>query len=397
MDRLDAAIPVRLGWSSPFVRWQGRLASTSSIDLAVQVTRDALAARDLPASEVSTVVHGWTVPQPEIFYGAPTLAHRIGAGHTSGPMVSQACATGAVSVELAALRVGAGVDDLTLVVTADRTSNGPTLSWPRPDAPGGAPATEHWVLDNFAHDPVGGLAMVGTAEKVAAAAGMTREQLDEVTLLRYEQYQTALADDRAFQRRWMVPAVVPTRRGDPVVIDADEGVVPTTAEGLARLAPVAPDGVVTFGSQTHPADGAAGLVVTSVDRARQLADGAGIARILGTGQCRVEKAAMPTAPVPAARAALDAAGLDWGDLDAVTTHNPFAVNDVWFAQQTGIDLEAMNARGCSLVFGHPQGPTGTRLIVELIHTLAERGGGTGLFTGCAAGDTGAAVVVRVEE
>lgn len=393
----ETTIPVRLGWSSPFVRWQGRLAGVSSIDLAAQVTRDALAERDLPATEVTTVVHGWTVPQPEIFYGAPTLAHRIGAGHTSGPMVSQACATGAASVELAALRVAQGLDDLTLVVTADRTSNGPTLTWPRPDAPGGAPATEHWVLDNFARDPVGGKAMVATADAVAAKAGMTREQLDEVTLLRYEQYQTALADDRAFQRRYMVPALVPSRKGDPTILDTDEGIVPTTAEGLAKLTPVAPDGVVTFGSQTHPADGAAGLVVTSIERARDLADGQGIARILGTGQCRVGAAEMPTAPVPAARAALDAAGLDWDDLDAITTHNPFAVNDIWFAQQTGLNLEHMNVHGSSLIFGHPQGPTGTRLIVELIHTLAERGGGTGLFTGCAAGDTGAAVVVRVED
>ncbi len=389
--RHDTAIPVRLGWSSPFVRWQGRLASVSSIDLAAQVTRDALAGRDLPATEVSTVVHGWTVPQPEIFYGAPTLAHRIGAGHTSGPMVSQACATGAASVELASLRVAQGLDELTLVVT-----HRPMLSWPRPEAPGGAPATEHWVLDNFARDPVGGMAMLGTAEGVAAQAGMTREQLDEVTLLRYEQYQTALAEDCAFQRRYMIPALVPSKKGDPTIVEADEGIVPTTVEGLAKLSPVTPDGVVTFGSQTHPADGAAGLVVTRVDQARDLADGQGIARILGTGQCRVGVAEMPKAPVPAARAALDAAGLDFDDLDAVTTHNPFAVNDVWFAEQTGLDLDRMNVHGCSLVFGHPQGPTGTRLIIELIHTLAERGGGTGLFTGCAAGDTGAALVLRVE-
>lgn len=394
--RRDTAIPVRLGWSSPFVRWQGRLSTISSLDLAAQVTRDALADRDLPTAEVSTVVHGWTVPQPEIFYGAPTLAHRIGAHHTAGPMVSQACATGAASVELASLRVGQGLDELTLVVTADRTSNGPTLSWPRPEAPGGAPATEHWVLDNFARDPVGGTAMVDTAERVAAEGSMTREQLDEVALLRYEQYQTALTDDRAFQRRYMIAALAPSRKGEPTVVDADEGIVATTAEGLAKLAPTTPDGVVTFGSQTHPADGAAGIVVTSVDRARDLADGQGIARILGTGQYRVGLAEMPKAPVPAARAALDAAGLDWDDLDAVTTHNPFAVNDVWFSQRTGIDLERMNVHGCSLIFGHPQGPTGTRLIVELVHTLAERGGGVGLFAGCAAGDTGAAVVLRVE-
>lgn len=93
--------------------------------------------------------------------------------------------------------------------------------------------------------------------------------------------------------------------------------------------------------------------------------------------------------------ALERAGLTYRDLDAVTMHDPFAVNDVWFSQQTGIPPERVNERGASLIFGHPQGPTGARLLVELLHVLADRGGGVGLFTGCAAGDTGAAVVVRV--
>ena len=170
-----------------------------------------------------------------------------------------------------------------------------------------------------------------------------------------------------------------------------------SAEGLAKLAPPDAGGVVTYGSQTHPADGTAGLVVTASARARELARGEGIARILGTGIARVRKGEMPKAPVPAARAALDHAGLSFGDVDAVTTHNPFAVNDLWFRDQTGIPLERMNSYGCSLIYGHPQGPTGARLIVELLHTLRLRGGGIGLFTGCAAGDTGAAVVVRVED
>jgi acetyl-CoA C-acetyltransferase len=155
--------------------------------------------------------------------------------------------------------------------------------------------------------------------------------------------------------------------------------------------------VVTYGTQTHPADGTAGLVVTTAARARELAGGEGIARILGTGVARTRRGEMPKAPVPAALAALDQAGLGPRDVDAVTTHNPFAVNDLWFSQQTGIALERMNAYGCSLIYGHPQGPTGARLIVELLHTLRLRGGGIGLFTGCAAGDTGAAVVVRVED
>jgi acetyl-CoA acetyltransferase len=293
--------------------------------------------------------------------------------------------------------VEAGLDELSLVVTTDRTSNGPVLTYPAPSAPGGAPRQEHWVLDSFRRDPWGGLAMVGTAERVAAEAGMTREQLDEVTLLRHQQYQAALSNDRAFQRAWMVPVALPGRRGQTVVVDRDVGVHPTSAEGLAKLAPVDPDGVVTYGTQTHPADGSAGLVVTTTERARALAGGEGIARILGAGTARVGKAEMPKAPVPAAEAALADAGLTFGDVDAVTTHNPSAVNDLWFGEQAGIPLERMNAYGCSLVYGHPQGPTGARLIVELLHTLRLRGGGVGLFTGCAAGDTGAAVVVRVQD
>ncbi|MCP4317885.1 MAG: hypothetical protein GY789_18135 [Hyphomicrobiales bacterium] len=83
-------------------------------------------------------------------------------------------------------------------------------------------------------------------------------------------------------------------------------------------------------------------------------------------------------------------------IDVVKTHNPFVVNDLYYSQQTGFEAERMNNYGSSLIYGHPQGPTGLRLVVELIEGLALRGGGYGLFTGCAAGDTGAAVVLKVD-
>ncbi|MGH9118106.1 MAG: hypothetical protein ACRD0A_09615 [Acidimicrobiales bacterium] len=105
---------------------------------------------------------------------------------------------------------------------------------------------------------------------------------------------------------------------------------------------------------------------------------------------------MPTAPIPAARSALTAAEIGLDRIDAVVTHNPFAVDDIDFRRQAGYPVEAMNTRGSSLVYGHPQGPTGARAVTELIHTLAQRGGRLGLFTGCAAGDTGAALVVSIE-
>ena len=95
--------------------------------------------------------------------------------------------------------------------------------------------------------------------------------------------------------------------------------------------------------------------------------------------------------------ALADAGISIFDVDVIKTHNPFAVNDAYFARRMGVQAKDMNDYGSSLIFGHPQGPTGARLIAEMIEQLRMRGGGTGLFTGCAAGDSGAALVVRVED
>ena len=394
MRRRDACIPVGFLWSSPFARWQGPLAEVGSLELAVRVSGRALKERGFDPGEIGSLVFGWTVPQKGIFYGAPTLAARLGAPGVTGPMVSQACAT---SVACLAAAAASAAPDPTLVVAADRTSNGPTLLYPNPSGMGGAPEIEHWVLDAFARDPWTGESMVATAEAVAAEEGITREELDEVTLLRYEQYRDALADGRAFQRRYMVPVEVPRPRGEPLLLEEDHGVHPTSEEALRRLRPLSEGGVITYGSQTHPADGAAGALVTTGERARSLSGGEGVVRLLASGVARVERARMPKAPVPAALAALEAAGLGLGEVDAVKTHNPFAVNDVYLSRKLGLPQDKINRYGSSLVFGHPQGPTGMRLIAELVEELRLRGGGTGLFTGCAAGDTGAALVLRVED
>jgi acetyl-CoA acetyltransferase len=181
-------------------------------------------------------------------------------------------------------------------------------------------------------------------------------------------------------------------------LQADEGVFPTTAEGLARLKPVREGGTITFGAQTHPADGNAGAIVTSRELARETATDPGIEiEILGFGQSRVEKAHMPMAPAPAALNALKHAGLTMANVHAVKTHNPFAVNDIAFARDTGFDWRKMNNYGSSIIWGHPQGPTGLRGLIELVEELVLRGGGVGVFTGCAAGDTGLATVVRVTD
>jgi acetyl-CoA C-acetyltransferase len=390
----NVCIPVAASWSSPFVRWQGPAADVSSLELVTQVTSRALAERGVEWP-FAQLVFGITIPQKEAFFGAPTLAARLGLGHISGPMVAQACATSVACVHVAAADQQGSSDGARLVVATDRTSNGPQLLYPRPTAPGGAPDGEHWVIDNFQRDPVTGLSMLATAERVAAEAGIEKAEIDLLAVRRYEQYLDALADDRAFQRDWMIPIAAGTRR-EPVELDADWGVRPVLAEKLAALEPIEAGGVISHGTQTHPADGAAGVVVTTPAQARALGVEGPLAHLRATGFARVEPGTMPKAPVPAARAALRDAGLEIADVHVIKTHNPFAVNDIWLARELGVDADAVNPFGSSLVYGHPQAPTGLRGIVELVHALRLRGGGIGLFTGCAAGDTGAALVLEVD-
>ncbi|WP_068255333.1 thiolase family protein [Janibacter corallicola] len=390
----DVAVPAGMVWSSPFAKWQGSLGGVSSLDVAAAVTSRALADRGLAPERLTGLVLGWSVPQPEIFYGTPLLAARIGAEGLTGPMVSQACATSVAALQAAATTTADG--DVRLVVATDRTSNGPTLVYPDPNGQGGAPTSTHWVLDSFSRDPWAGSSMIAAGDLVGREGGFTRQQADELKVLRHEQYTSALAEGRAFQRRYMVPVEVGSGRR-AVTLEADEGIRPVDPESIAGLRTVDPEGIHTFATQTHPADGCAGAVVATTEAARELSGGEGVVRLLATGTARVGRSRMPEAPVPAAREALADAGLTMEDVDLVTTHNPFAVNDLYFSRETGYPLERMNVRGSSLVFGHPQGPTGLRSIAELVEELRLRGGGTGLFTGCAAGDSGMALVVRVED
>jgi len=252
------------------------------------------------------------------------------------------------------------------------------------------------VWDNFNKDPNTGFAMLQTAENVAKKGGITTEEQNEVTLLRNRQYQDALASDRAFQKTYMLPVDVPKGRKKFETVEADEGAFPTTAEGLAKLRPVMEGGTVTFGGQTFPADGNAGIVVCSADKAKAMSRRPDLPiRILSFGDARVEKAHMPMAVPVAAKLALQRAGISIHDCKAVKTHNPFAVNDIWFSREMEIAVDKVNNYGSPLVYGHPQGPTGARVIIELVEELAKLGGGYGLFSGCAAGDTAMAVVIKV--
>jgi acetyl-CoA acetyltransferase len=365
---------------------------------AGEIAQRALEERKISPEVFDSIVFGMTVPQQHSFYGGPWMAALAGAPAVTGPWIGQACATSARCLETAAREIEGGETSTCLVITADRTSNGLHIYYPNPLGVGGKGDTEDWVWDNFSHDPWGKQSMIQTAENVAKEQAITREECDACTLLRYEQYTQALANDREFQKKYMIaPIEVKSGKKTIATVEGDEGVFPTTKEGLARLNPVLDGGVTTFGAQTYPADGNCGLVVTTQEMATELArDKVVTIQVLSYAEARAKKAYMAKAIVPAGDKALERAGLTIKDMKAIKTHTPFAVNDVFFCKNYGLELEAMNNYGCSLIYGHPQGPTGARLFMELIEELALLGGGYGMFNGCAAGDTAAALIVKVE-
>jgi len=395
----ETHVPYGAYWSTPFVRWQGSFSHLHPLEFAAHIARQELARRNIDAKHLDFGVLGTTVPSMSSFYGLPWLTGMMGADHVGGPTVNQACATSARCLQMASQEVSEGLADCALVIAADKCSNGPHLYYPNPGGAGGTGIHEDWVLDNFNRDPYARCAMVTTAENVGKKFGVTMQEQHDVKLRRYEQYQQACAT--GFHKHYMtLPFDVPDPKFRKTVktLAGDEGVHPTTAEGLAGLKPVLEGGTVTYGAQTHPADGNAAVIVTTKEKAKTLSSNPKIEiRLLGYGLARAEVAHMPYAPVPAAKRALERAGLSIKHIDAVNTHNPFAVNDIVFSRETGFDVMKMNNYGCSLIWGHPQGPTGLRTIIELIEELVLRGGGRGLFTGCAAGDSAMAAVLEVRD
>ena len=391
-----AYIPYRGYYSTPFAKWQGTLANENSIVLGAATSKRFFEGKGWDPKAIEYVLVGSTVYQKQWFYSGPWAAAMMGAEGAPGVLVSQACSTSTLSVFQAGMGIENGLFGQSWCLMADRMSNGPHATWPNPSGPGGQPIAEDWVMDNFGKDPWAGEAMIKTAENVAKEYGVTREECDAITLRRQEQYLDALANDREFQKRYLFPVEIQLSKKKTVTLEADEGITTSTAEGLATLKPVLPEGVHTFGAQTHPADGNAGICVTTRERAKELSANSGIQiQIVSFGFHRTKKAHMAAAVAPSAQSALAAAGLKASDLGAIKTHNPFAANDLVMAKVMGLDVNSMNNYGSSLIFGHPQAATGARLMIEGIEELVQKGGGYLLFSGCAAGDIAASIVIKV--
>ena len=391
-----AYIPYKGYYSTPFSRWQGSFSNEHSIILAANTTKRWLAQKKWDPAMFDYLFLGITIGQPQWFYGSPWAAALMGASGIPGALISQACTTSTTCIFQAAVGVETGFYNNAYCLMTDRCSNGPHTVWPNPKGPGGEVLSENWMMDNFNRDPWAKGAMIQTAENVAKEAGITREECDAVALRRYEQYMDSLADDKAFKKRYMFPVEVNVSKKKSILVEDDEGITPCTKDGLAVLKTVLPDGTHTFGAQTHPADGNCAVVVTTREKAKEFSSDPKMEiRVVSYGFARAKKGFMAMAVVPAVKMALDKAGITVKDVKAIKTHNPFAANDIYLSQQMNIDVNSFNNYGSSLIYGHPQAPTAGRCIIEGIEEVAMLGGGYLLWGGCAAGDTGAGLVLKI--
>lgn len=389
----EARIPYGTWGSSYFPAWQtSALAEVNIGQFAAEAMGRILGLRGVRKSELEYLVIGSTVPYHWKFWTAPLLAGMIDQ-RIPGFHVEQACATGLQAILQANNEVGNGTFDVVGVLTFDRTSDSPVGVFPeRRSYQRTVPIADVW--DNFGFDPVTGQAMLNTGGNAARKYKLDRREVDDLTFYRYQQYFDA--KDSGFLDRVLVPLDILNVSGKKLGrIDSDKGVRMLTREALGAQREL--DTCVTSGTQTHAADGMATLLVAHKDRVADLSPRPEIdIKVVAKTEVRVHPAMMPEAPAMAVKKLLQRTGLTMADMKVVKNHNPFAVNDAIFAKVFDYDWREMNKTGSSLVWGHPQGPTLTRVVIEALEEAVDLGGGYVLVFGCAAGDVGIAAILQVE-
>lgn len=389
-----ARIPYGTWGSSYFPAWQtSPLAEVNIGQFAGEAMNKILGLRKVPKDQLEYLVTGSTIPWHWKFWNSPLVASCLGR-RIAGYHVEQACATGLQAVILAAAEVESGSNDVVGVLTFDRTSDSPVGVFPERRTYQRTLALSD-VWDNFGFDPATGNAMITAAGKVARKYKLDRKEVDELSCYRHQQYFDAQSS--GFLKRCLVPFELLNTQGRVSgVVDSDAGVGRPTLQSLREMREL--DTCVTSGTQTHASDGMASLLVTTREKARDISPRPEIdIRFIGKTEVRTQPSLMPEAPAFAVRKLLRKTGLSMKDMAVVKSHNPFALNDVVFARELDYDWRNMNKTGCSLVWGHPQGPTLTRLLIESLEEAVDLGGGHVLLLGCAAGDVGIAAIFKVEE
>ncbi len=401
----DAFIPYGTWGGSWFPAWHtSALAEVDIARFAAESMPLILSRRKVPISRLDYLVTGSTIPWLYKFWNSPYLSHSFGH-RLPGFHLEQACATGLQSVIKASAHVQSGSHSVVGVLTFDKTSNSPAGVFPNQ---GTYRRTEviSDIWDNFGYDPSTGqsgfnqakgeTSMIACAGRTARKHKLDFKEVAEMSFYRYQQYFEAKKS--GVLNRFLFPLQVLDVRGQPMgVVDDDYGVRQYQSVDQF-LSERQLDTCVAAGGQTHASDGMFTLLVTDQANARELSPRPEISiQLVGASEYRAEAGYMSESPAFAVKRLLDRTGLNMDDMTAVYNHNPFAVNDVVFAKLLEYDWRKMNDTGCPMIYGHPQGPTLVRVIVEALERTVSKGGGYALVFGCAAGDVGIAAVFKVTD
>jgi acetyl-CoA C-acetyltransferase len=333
--------------------------------------------------------------------GAGQIPARQAAAGAGIPMsvpaltINKVCLSGLNAVALADQLIRAGECDLVVAGGMESMTNAPHLLLGQRQGYqyGDVLIKDHMALDGLT-DVWDACSMGESTERHVGRLGITRGEQDAFAAASHQ--RAAAAQKNGVFAEEITPLQVPQRRGDPLVVDTDEGVRPdATAESLARLRPAfSPDGTITAGSASPISDGAAAVVVARKDVARQ----AGLdwlAEIGAHGNVAGPDSSLHSQPANAIRQALGREGLAPADLDLVEINEAFAVVAIQSTRELGLDPAIVNVNGGAIALGHPIGMSGARLVLSLALALRRRGGGLGAAALCGGGGQGDALLLRV--
>jgi acetyl-CoA C-acetyltransferase len=384
------------GARTPMGRLLGALRGFSGVDLGGIAIKGALERSGLPADKVGYVIMGQVLQAGEGQMSARQAAVKAGIPMTVPALtINKVCLSGLDAIALADQFVRAVEFDVVVAGGMESMSNAPHLL---PKSREGVKYGDATLVDSMAYDGLWdsftNAAMGALTDKQNARLGITREQQDEFAARSHQRAAAAQKEGRFAAE--IVTVEVPQRRGDPLVVDRDEGVRPeTTPQSLAKLPPAfAADGTVTAGSASQISDGACAVVVTS----KATADELGVpwlAQIGAHGVVAGPDSTLQSQPANATAQALRREGLDVADLDLAEINEAFAAVAVQSMRELGIDEGRVNVDGGAIALGHPLGMSGARLVLHLALELKRRGGGVGAASLCGGGGQGNALVLRV--
>jgi 3-oxoadipyl-CoA thiolase len=374
---------------TPMGRYGGQLKDVRADDLAAHVVKEAVARAGLAAEDIDDVVLGCANQAGEDNRNVARMALLL-AGlpvEVPGQTVNRLCGSGMQATVTAAREIQTGGSSVMVAGGVESMTRAPWVM-PKPDgAFARGPQTAYdtalgWRLVNPRMAKLYGTLQMGeTAERVAAKYEVDRAAQDEFAL-RSHQRAVAAQEAGRFEPE-IVPVSVPQRRGDPVVVAADEGPRPDSSlEALGRLrAAFQEDGTVTAGNASPLNDGATALVLMSADEARERGLKP-LARFVAAAAAGVHPDYMGIGPVPASLKALAAAGLAPGDMGVVELNEAFAAQSVACVRLLGLDEERVNVNGGAIALGHPLGSSGARLVGTLVREMGRRQAEYGLATMC---------------